>query len=263
MEPGESQRETSGLMGYVAEVQQFDESMTVDESPAEDPEPEPATGKAAAPVRVPSQKLPWTRTEVALAVVFVVVLAAVLAGGAYALIAQRRPTGEVALPLPMTLPSMSPAASSPVAAGSPMPTAEARGESRRRTSPDAEPPPPSPTPESATSAPAPAADLHASYARAANTGLLGLGGYRGEVTIRNEGAGAARDWEVTLSLPEGLEVSGASGAEFAQDGVLVIFTPPEGAGAVPAGGSVVFTFDVPGLLAGEPTGCAIDGRSCE
>jgi hypothetical protein len=43
---------------------------------------------------------------------------------------------------------------------------------------------------------------------------------------------------------------------------LVIFTPEDGAGAVSPGGSVVFTFDVPGLLAGEPTGCAIDGRPC-
>ncbi|MEH1125880.1 cellulose binding domain-containing protein [Micromonospora sp. CPCC 206061] len=260
-EPGESRRETSGVMGYVAELQQFDQSMTVDEPSARDPEPEPAIEPVLAPVRVP-EKLPWTRIEVVLAVVFVIVAATVVMGGAYALMERRRPTGEVALPLPMVVPSR-PAASPPAeGVASPTPTAGVRGESRQRTSPGAGPVPASPTPESATSAPVAAADLHASYARAANTGLLGLGGYRGEVTVRNEGAGAARDWQVTLSLPAGLEVSGASGAQFAQDGTLVIFTPEDGAAAVPPGGSVAFTFDVPGLLAGEPTGCAIDGRAC-
>jgi hypothetical protein len=253
-------------MGYVAELQQFDESITTKEpEPAlEGPQTEVAIEKAVAPARVP-EKLPWTRIEVALAVVFVVVAATVVVGAAYALMERRRPTGEVALPLPMVAPSLSaaPAASPPAQAGvSPTPTAGLRGEDRQRSSPGAGPVPASPTPESATTAPVAAADLRATYARAANTGLLGLGGYRGEVTIRNEGAGAARDWEVTLSLPAGLEVSGASGAEFAQDGALVIFTPEDGAGAVSPGGSVVFTFDVPGLLAGEPTGCAIDGRPC-
>jgi hypothetical protein len=264
-------------MGYVAELQQFDESMTVAEPPShvvepeeaavEEPQIEPATEEAVARVRV-HEKLPWTRTELALAVVFVVVAASVVVGGAYAVMAQRRPAGEVALPLPMVVPTLSPEASpaaleAATAGPTPGPTLGGLGrEGRGRTVPGGGSGSGSPTPESATSAPVAAADLRASYARAANTGLLGLGGYRGEVTIRNEGAGAAPDWEVTLSLPAGLAVSSASGAEFAQDGALVIFTPEDGAGAVAAGGSVVFTFDVPGLLAGEPTGCAINGRSC-
>ncbi|MCW6010729.1 cellulose binding domain-containing protein [Micromonospora sp. CPCC 205371] len=289
---------SGGVMGYVAELQQFDESMTVEEAApgkatveaaSEEAAPQEAVaqeavaqeavagevaagearervanGEAAGAVRV-HEKLPWTRTEIALAVVFVVVAATVVVGGAYALMAQRRPAGEVALPLPMVVPSLSPQASpaeTPPAGASPTPVAEGPGESRRRAAPGGGPGSASPAPESATSAPVAAADLRASYARAANTGLLGLGGYRGEVTIRNEGAGAAPGWEVTLSLPAGLEVSGAWGAEFAQDGALVIFTPEDGAGAVASGGSVVFTFDVPGLLAGEPTGCAINGRAC-
>lgn len=263
------QRESAGLMGYVAELQQFDESMTLKEPPAAEEEPPsaeeepPAQEPPSKPAPAP-EKLPWTRTEILLAVVFVVVAATVIVGATYAVMSQRRPTGEVALPLPMAVPTLSPAASPPPveATASPTPAPDAGGGERRRTSPGAGPAPASRSPESATGPPTAAADLHATYARAANTGLLGLGGYRGEVTIRNEGAGAARGWKVTLSLPAGLKVSEASGAEFAQDGALVTFTAEDGAGRVPPGGSVVFTFDVPGLLAGEPTGCAIDGRPC-
>ena len=108
-----------------------------------------------------------------------------------------------------------------------------------------------------------AADLFARYSRAENTGLLGLTGYRGEVTISNRGLGAADGWTVTLSLPAGQKVDGVVGADARQAGELVTFTPLAGRGEVAVGGSVSFTFDVPGLLAGEPTGCAINGRPCE
>jgi hypothetical protein len=120
-----------------------------------------------------------------------------------------------------------------------------------------------PAPEGTSAPPAAAADLVASYSREANTGLLGLTGYRGKVTISNRGTGAADGWTVTLSLPAGQKVDSVEGADARQEGELVTFTPLAGRGAVAAGGSTTFTFEVPGLLAGEPTGCAINGRSCE
>jgi hypothetical protein len=32
--------------------------------------------------------------------------------------------------------------------------------------------------------------------------------------------------------------------------------------AVPAGGSATFTFRIQGVLAGEPTGCDVNGEAC-
>jgi cellulase/cellobiase CelA1 len=107
-----------------------------------------------------------------------------------------------------------------------------------------------------------AAKLSASYARAANTGLLGLTGYRGEITVTNGGTGAASTWEVTLSLPGGQKVNAASGADYSQDGDRVTFTPTGATASVKPEQTVAFTFDVTGLLAGEPTGCAVNGQPC-
>jgi len=41
----------------------------------------------------------------------------------------------------------------------------------------------------------------------------------------------------------------------------VRFTPGDG-GAVPAGGSLTFTFTVAGVLSDLPTNCQINGESC-
>jgi len=286
-------------MGYVAELQQFDDSITTvepdaapaperrghaplgGEVPAEPPRrPSPRRGPAGfgpprtvvAP-RVPGKegRPPWTRTEVGLAVAFVLVAAVAIVGGAYAVLMANRPsTGELALPLP-----------SVEAAGerdTPVPTggATAAGPGAE-PSPDASPTPDptpstedngapagsaSPTPEG-TSAPPVPSDLAARYSRAANTGLLGLTGYRGKVAVTNRGQGPADGWTVTLSLPAGQSVDGVEGARARQEGELVTFTPVAGGGELGAGDSVEFTFEVPGLLAGEPTGCSINGRPCE
>jgi hypothetical protein len=298
------QRDAAGVMGYVAELQQFDDTMTAQEpdtitaqepdtitaqepgnTMAQEPEPdtmtaaEPPSGEEAEPApqedvqrrvagtprRVPDLKgkPPWTRTEVGLAVAFVVVGAVAIVGGAYALIAANRPpTGELPLPMPtvrVAAPEL-PAEPTPDGtigpdggAAAPVPSAD--GERVV---------PPSPrVPEATGAAPVAAADLTATYAREANTGLLGLTGYRGKITVSNRGAGPATTWEVTLSLQGGQTVSGVEGAEVRQEGELATFTPAAGAGEVAPGASVEFTFEVPGLLAGEPTGCAINGRPCD
>jgi hypothetical protein len=104
--------------------------------------------------------------------------------------------------------------------------------------------------------------LTAGYETVAHTGLLGLTGYQGQVTINNPGQVTVSGWTVTISLPAGETVNGATGAAYSQHGTTVTFTPSGGTGTVPAGGSVRFTFSVGGVLAGDPTGCAIDGRSC-
>ncbi|GAA4441455.1 cellulose binding domain-containing protein [Phytohabitans houttuyneae] len=315
----------AGVMGYVAELQQFDDSMTAtadergpDSEPAADtaaqgrpavpnraPRPRRASaagrtqavagGEAAEPSRgsgggrgperhgsprtgaasgVPKKegRPPWTRTEVGLAVAFVVVAVVAILGGGYAVLtANRPPTGEVQLPLP---PVEAAGEQDPPVTAEPTPDAPRASGPGQGPSPSAAPgggADPS-TADSAApgggasptvgASPA-AADLFARYSRAENTGLLGLTGYRGEVTISNRGLGAADGWTVTLSLPAGQKVDGVVGADARQAGELVTFTPLAGRGEVAVGGSVSFTFDVPGLLAGEPTGCAINGRPCE
>jgi hypothetical protein len=232
-----------GVMGYVAEIQQFDDSITAappGDAPPEEPQ-ERERPDAGAPPGVPAKpgRPPWTRAEVGLAVAFVV-------------LANRPSPGELALPLPPA----AEAEPSPSVGGGPAPgtagvTPEARAESSSPAGAE-----PSGRPEATA-----AANPTATYAREANTGLLGLTGYRGKVTVTNRGAGAASTWEVTLSLPAGQEVSTVEGAAFRQEGTLVTFTPSSG--SLQGGQSVTFTFDVPGLLAGEPTGCAINGRPCE
>ena len=301
----------AGVMGYVAELQQFDDSIIAiagdepqpeaernpDPAPARDarpiPEQRPAARRdAAEPRRVsgsrrgaaghgsPARRAasavpqkqgrpPWSRTEVGLAVAFILVAAVAIVGGAYAVVAANRPpTGDVRLPLPSVEAAgeqappalVEPLPEVPRAPGAgPSPTVAPEGGAAPSTAESAGP---VATPEGSV-APPPAADLVASYTREANTGLLGLTGYRGKVSVANRGQGAADGWTVTLSLPAGQRVDSVAGASAEQSGQLVTFTPLEGQAEVAPGGSVSFTFEVPGLLAGEPTGCAINGRPCE
>jgi len=314
----------AGVMGYVAELQQFDGTMTGAEGEGESPGGTAARAGATAPDRAPTAgrtprprrasagrapvgsgggdaaepprsaggarrppgdgssrigkaapvpkkqgRPPWTRTEVGLAVAFVVVAAVAIVGGAYAvLLANRPPTGDVRLPMPS---AEAAGEQGPPVAGEPTPAAPGSAGPSAEPSPEAAPgagAEPSaaghaPRSPEATGVPPATADLVATYSREANTGLLGLTGYRGKVTISNRGKGAADGWTVTLSLPAGQKVDSVEGADARQEGELVTFTPLAGRGAVAAGGSAVFTFEVPGLLAGEPTGCAINGRACE
>ncbi|MFC0526966.1 cellulose binding domain-containing protein [Phytohabitans kaempferiae] len=230
----------------------------------------------ARPVPGKEGRPPWTRTEVGLAVAFVVVAAVAIVGGAFAVVAANRPpTGQVPLPLPTVEAAGERGASEPGElpppeeagpAVEPAPDTAPGGGERPDTPSGGESQPAGtapPSPEASSAPPPAAAELVARYERTANTGLLGLTGYRGKVTIDNRGEGAATGWTVTLSLPAGQRVESVDGAVARQDGALVIFTPMAGSGELAAGGAVAFTFDVPGLLAGEPTGCAIDGRPCE
>lgn len=191
-----------------------------------------------------------------------------------------RPTGTISLPLPPGLPTPStgsgapgtvvplPPSSSGGSSGVGDPTAPGGGDGTpggpvpvapaRAPAPVAAPVVSAPPP-----VPAPAAQpLTASYATVAHTGLLGLLGYRGQVTIINPGTVPVSGWTVTISLPTGETVNGATGAGYSQSGSTVTFTPAGGTGTVPGHRSVSFTFTVGGLLAGDPTGCSIDGRRC-
>jgi hypothetical protein len=231
----------------------------------DDPKPEPVT--------------PW-RKRVTVGLVLVA-----LAVGLPVVLAATRPTGPVALPLPPGLATpitggpgpfvpLPPDAATPdpsgtgagTGPGSGDPTAGGDGGAPAPAGPAAPAADRTPAPAPGTSpppVPAPVAKpLTAGYETVARTGLLGVTGYQGQVTISNPGQVTVSGWTVTISLPAGETVNGATGAAYSQRGTTVTFTPSGGTGTVPAGGSVRFTFSVGGLLAGDPTGCAIDGRRC-
>jgi hypothetical protein len=96
--------------------------------------------------------------------------------------------------------------------------------------------------------------------------LLGLQGRAVSVTVSNPGPGEAAGWEVTMDVGD-QSVTNVSGAAHTQDGSLAIFTPVDG--ALAAGETTTFTFDIPGGgalgLGGaeDPTGCTIDGHPCD
>jgi uncharacterized protein YndB with AHSA1/START domain len=109
----------------------------------------------------------------------------------------------------------------------------------------------------APASPAGSIVLTASY----RTASIWIGGYRGEVTIRNGGNSDVDGWTSTVTLPLlGLTVASVHGAKFRQNGRIVTFTPTVDTGTVAPHGEVRFDFSVDGV--GEPTDCKIDGRSC-
>ncbi len=248
-----------------------------------------AVGGPVTPVELDGAKpaaAPW-RKRIIVGLVLVA-----LAVGLPVILAATRPTGPIALPLPPGLATPitggggpGPLVPPPPGPATPDPSGTGPG-TGDPTAPGSDgvpgvpggpgvPGAPNPAaPAARTQAPAPgtsavppvpapvAKPLTAGYETVAHTGLLGLTGYQGQVTIRNPGQVAVSGWTVTISLPAGETVNGATGAAYSQHGTTVTFTPSGGTGTVPAGGSVRFTFGVGGLLAGDPTGCAIDGRGC-
>jgi len=102
--------------------------------------------------------------------------------------------------------------------------------------------------------------LAATFSHVTDIAEDGFLGYAGTVRIQNPGDREVTGWRVTLTVPGGNPVTG-SGVSVAQDGETVTFTP-EGDATVPAGGAVTFSFEVAGLLAALPGGCAIDGIAC-
>jgi hypothetical protein len=112
-----------------------------------------------------------------------------------------------------------------------------------------------PPPAGGTTVPPAPVPLRAAYATIATS----LTGYTGQVTLTNPGDVAHATWTVALTLPTGEVVGPVSGASHS---VLptgtVTFTPGP---AVPAHGSIRFTFTVTGPL-GDPSACTVDGRRC-
>ena len=90
----------------------------------------------------------------------------------------------------------------------------------------------------------------------------GLGDYTGTVRIDNPGDKDVSGWRVTVTVPGGNQVRKPKGASVTQDGETVVFTPDGKAADIPAGGSVTFTFQIAGVLTGEPSNCSVDGRPC-
>jgi hypothetical protein len=182
-------------------------------------------------------------------------------------------TGPLTLPLPSGLaspggigvtpgPDGGPAPSGPAPSGPAVATPNPPGRPDASADPSASPsasPPGSPPPT--TAAPG-ATPLTARYATIRQNGL-GLSGYTGQVRISNPGSGPVSGWQVVITLPNGATVADTSGAQAQQSQRTVTFTPTDATRDVEGGGAVEFTFDVTGLLAGPPTGCAIDGRPCD
>jgi uncharacterized protein YndB with AHSA1/START domain len=88
-----------------------------------------------------------------------------------------------------------------------------------------------------------------------------IGGYLGEVSIRNSGDTSVGGWTTTIMLPLlGLTVGSVHGAQFRQNGRVVTFAPADDTGAVPPHSVIRFDFTVDGV--GQPTACTVDGRAC-
>jgi hypothetical protein len=208
------------------------------------------------------------RAVVAFAILLLVLLAAVIA------VAAIRPRGPLTLPLP---PGVTGGASAPGErvgsgpgtgpggpAGTPGPGAGPGSSAGPDPSagPPVTPPPSEPAGPPVTPPPAAPAPLTARYSSEGGTGPLGLSGYTGRVTIANPGEVSVSGWTVTVSLPNGARATRPSGATVTQSRNVATFAPVSGTNTVAPGEPVAFTFVVEGLLAGQPTGCAIDGRPC-
>jgi hypothetical protein len=134
----------------------------------------------------------------------------------------------------------------------------------------APPPRPTPTPPAPTwtdpqpgGAPAgghPAGDGNRALTATLTPSGDGLDFYSAVIEVDNPARRPAYSWQLTLTVPGGNQVS-ADGAAVTQDGSEVTFRPYDGT-AVAAGGSVMFTFTVHGLLPAAPYDCAIDGKAC-
>ncbi|MGB2569980.1 SRPBCC domain-containing protein [Micromonospora citrea] len=87
-----------------------------------------------------------------------------------------------------------------------------------------------------------------------------LFGWTGEVVLDNPGDAPATGWTVVVTLAASGTVTGASGADWRQDGRTVAFTGT----AVPAGRSRTISFDVRDAdpLSRSPRGCTVDGDPC-
>jgi hypothetical protein len=111
-------------------------------------------------------------------------------------------------------------------------------------------------------APATAGTVDAAFSYTAQRADDGISRYVGTIEIDNSRAGDATDWRLTLTVPGGNLVVAHGPVDVTQNGESVQFTPSGDGGAVPAGGSLTFTFTVRGTLAALPANCTINGRAC-
>lgn len=172
---------------------------------------------------------------------------------------QQSVSPEQAADLPGRAPA--PAASSVTA------TPAAVAPSRAGRSPVASPRPTDPgetaSPPSAVASAVPAPVLAAGYTTTPY--LVGLLGYRTEVTITNPGTTARDGWTLTVTLPRSsLWINQVSGATATQREAEWTFVPDAATRTIPAGGQVTVAFEVHGatLIDAAPTDCRIDGSPC-
>ncbi|BEL05378.1 hypothetical protein Q0Z83_035690 [Actinoplanes sichuanensis] len=119
----------------------------------------------------------------------------------------------------------------------------------------------SPSPSAVTSqTPAP---LAAAYTTTPY--VIGLLGYRTEVTVTNPGPATRDGWTLTVTLPrETLWINQVSGATVTQQKAVWTFVPDAKTTAIPAGQQVTISFEVHGatLIDAAPTACRIDDTPC-
>ncbi|GAA1636458.1 cellulose binding domain-containing protein [Actinoplanes couchii] len=95
--------------------------------------------------------------------------------------------------------------------------------------------------------------------------LLGLLGYRTNVTVANPGTAARTGWTLAITLPRSsLKVADVKGATASQQGTVWTFTPDASTTEIDGGDQAAITFNVNGdtLLNAAPTSCTIDGTPC-
>jgi hypothetical protein len=150
-------------------------------------------------------------------------------------------------PAPSATPAPSVAAP---AAGSPSPTARATAAASSPSSPPAGPSlPPAPLAATYTTTP---------Y-------VVGLLGYRTEVTVTNPGPTTRQGWTLTVTLPRStLWINQVDGATATRKDAVWTFVPDETSASIPPGRQVAISFEVHGatLLDAAPADCRIDGARC-
>nr|WP_245778066.1 cellulose binding domain-containing protein [Lentzea xinjiangensis] len=86
-------------------------------------------------------------------------------------------------------------------------------------------------------------------------------GYEAKYTISNSGGSALSSWTVEFTLPGGQSIASLWDGSYAANGQNITVRNTWN-GTVPVGGSVSFGFTVRGT-GGSPTGCKINGGSCD
>jgi hypothetical protein len=95
--------------------------------------------------------------------------------------------------------------------------------------------------------------------------VVGLLGYRTEVTVANPGAASRTGWTLTVTLPRStLWINDVKGATVTQQGAVWTFVPDESTAAIAPGGQIAVSVEVHGatLIDAAPADCRIDGTPC-